>query len=178
MSTDTQRGPRPPDGISDDNVRPVEGWRRHASPLALVVFGAVVLVALTGLLGHERDWRAEVDGTSVAVHAPEVIRNGEFFEMRITVETAEPIEELGVGVATGLWEDMTVNTMIPAATEEAGQDGEFRFSFGRLEGGSVFELKIDLQVNPDIVAGNEGDITVYDGEEAITQVSIGMAVLP
>jgi hypothetical protein len=73
---------------------------------------------------------------------------------------------------------MTVNTMIPAAAEEASRDGEFRFTFDRLEGGSVFELKVDLQVNPDIVGGNEGDITVYDGEDAVIQVSIGMAVLP
>jgi hypothetical protein len=175
MSNDTTALP---DGIGDDNVAPLERWRRHASPLALVVFGAVVLLGLTGMLGHERDWRAEVGGTSLAVHAPETIRNGEFFEMRISVESDEPIDELGVGVATSLWEDMTVNTMIPAAAEEASQDGEFRFTFDRLEGGSVFELKVDLQVNPDIVGGNEGDITVYDGEDAVIEVSIGMAVLP
>lgn len=175
MSNDTTAFP---DGIDDDHVAPLEGRRRHASPLALVAFGGVVLLALTGMLGHERDWRAETDGTSLAVHAPEIIRNGEFFEIRMTVESDEPIDELGVGVATSLWEDMTVNTMIPAATEEVGQDGEFRFTFDRLDAGSVFELKVDLQVNPDILGGNEGDITVYDGDDAITQVTIGMTVLP
>jgi hypothetical protein len=175
MSTNTTAFP---DGIDAEHVAPLEGWRRHASPLALVVFGSVVLLALTGVLGHERDWQAEVEGTSLRVHAPETIRNGEFFEMRITVETDEPIEELGVGVATSLWEDMTVNTMIPSAAEEASRDGEYRFTFDRLDGGSVFELKVDLQVNPDIVGGNEGNVTVYDGDDAITQVTIGMAVLP
>ena len=175
MSTNTTAFP---DGIDDDHVAPIEGWRRHASPLALVVFGAVVLLALSGVLGHERDWRAEMEGTSLTVHAPETIRNGEFFEMRITVEASEPIEELGVGVATSLWEDMTVNTMIPSATEEAGTDGEYRFTFDRLDGGSAFDLKVDLQVNPDIVGGNEGDITVYDGDDAIAQVAIAIAVLP
>jgi hypothetical protein len=175
MKTDTTAYP---DGIGDDNVRLIEGWQRHASPLALVVFGAVVLLALTGMLGHERDWRSEVEGTRLAVHAPEIIRNGEFFELRMTVESDEQIDELVVGVATSLWEDMTVNTMIPAATEESGEAGAFRFTFDRLDAGSVFELKVDLQVNPDILGGNEGDITVYDGEEAITQVTIGMTVLP
>ena len=167
-----------PDGIDDDHVTALEGWRRHASPLALVVFGAVVLLALTGMLGHERDWQAQAGVTSLAVHAPETIRNGEFFEMRITVESDEQIDELGIGVATSLWEDMTVNTMIPGAAEETSRDGEFRFTFDRLEGGSAFELKVDLQVNPDIVGGNEGSITVYDGESAVTTVAIRMSVLP
>ncbi len=169
---------RPPDGIGDKHVRPVRGWRRHASPLALAIFGGVVVLALTGMLGHERDWQAEVAGTLLAVHAPETIRNGEFFEIRTTVESDEPIDELVIGVATSLWEDMTVNTIIPAATKEVGKDGEFRFTFDRLDAGSVFELKVDLQVNPDILGGNEGDITVYDGEDAITNVTIGMTVLP
>ena len=177
MSTD-QPSLRPPDGIGDEHVRPVSGLRRHASPLSLAIFGGVVVLALTGMLGHERDWRAEVEGTNLAVHAPEVIRNGEFFEIRMTVQSDEPIDEMVVGVATSLWEDMTVNTMIPAATEEVGQDGEFRFTFDRLDAGSVFELKVDLQVNPDILGGNEGDITVYDGEDAIANVTIGMTVLP
>ncbi|MGI8657906.1 MAG: hypothetical protein ACR2K4_03935 [Candidatus Limnocylindria bacterium] len=43
-----------PDGIKHDHARPVAGWRRHASPLALVVFGAVIALGLLGVLGHER----------------------------------------------------------------------------------------------------------------------------
>ena len=35
---------------------------------------------------------------TLRVHAPEIIRNGEFFEMRITVEATEAIEELVIGV--------------------------------------------------------------------------------
>ena len=32
------------------HIRPIEGWRRHASPLSLVVFGVVVALALSGWL--------------------------------------------------------------------------------------------------------------------------------
>lgn len=177
MSNASQDRPFP-DGIRDEHVSPVEGWRRHASPLSLVVFGSVVVLGLTGLLGHERDWQAEADGVSLAVHSPETIRNGEFFEMRVTVEATTAVEELAIGVEGALWEDMTVNTMIPAATEEVGVDGEFRFAFGPLEAGTTFDLKVDLQVNPDIVGGNEGALTVYDGDRPITSVDIGIMVLP
>jgi hypothetical protein len=167
-----------PDGIREEHVAPRTGWRRHASPLSLVVFGTVIMLALTGMLGHERDWRAQADGVSLAVHGPETTRNGEFFEIRVTVETDTRIDDLTIGVAKTLWEDMTVNTMIPAATEETGTDEEFRFTFGPLEAGARFDFKIDLQVNPDIVGGNQGSLTIYDGERRITSVDIGIMVLP
>jgi hypothetical protein len=167
-----------PDGIGKEHESPRMGLRRHASPLSLGVFGAVIVLGLTGALGHERDWQAEGEGARLTVHAPEITRNGEFLEMRVSVEAGSAIENLAIGVDKALWEDMTVNTMIPAATEETGMDGEFRFTFGRIEEGATFDLKIDLQVNPDIVGGNAGAITLYDGERPLTSVDIGLLVLP
>jgi hypothetical protein len=167
-----------PDGIDERHVRPVEGWRRHASPLSLAVFGAVVALALLGLLGHERQWEARGGSTSLSVHMPEIIRNGEFFEMRVTIESGEPIGELAIGIDQALWEDMTVNTLIPAATDETSEDGEFRFTFAELAAGTPFLFKVDVQVNPDIFGGNEGVVTVYDGEEELTRVGVEIAVLP
>lgn len=114
MSTDDKQLTAP-DGIGDEHARPIAGWRRHASPLSLVVFGIVVVLALGGVLGHEREWSAQGNGVTLQVHASETIRNGEFFEMRIEVESDEPIGELVIGVDEALWEDMTVNTMIPGA---------------------------------------------------------------
>jgi hypothetical protein len=167
-----------PDGIDERHVRPVAGWRRHASPLSLAVFGAVVVLALTGLLGHERQWDAQGGSTSLTVHMPEIIRNGEFFEIRIGVESGEPIGELTIGIGQALWEDMTVNTLIPAASDESSEDGEYRFTFAELAAGTPFLFKIDLQVNPDILGGNEGVVTVYDGDDELTRVAVGIAVLP
>jgi hypothetical protein len=168
----------PPDGITDEHERPLSGWRRHASPLSLVVFGLVVALALAGVLGHEREWRAEANGAVLVVHASEIIRNGEFAEIRVTVESGEAIDDLRIGIAQSLWEDMTVNTMIPAATEEVSSNGEFRFAFGPLEPGATFLLKVDLQVNPDILGGNDGVVAVYDGERVLVEAPISIAVLP
>jgi hypothetical protein len=167
-----------PDGLNADNIRPVGRWRQHASPLGLVLFGVIFVVALLGILGHERTWVAAAGGVRLEVHAPEVIRNGEFFEMRIRVETDEPLSELVVGVEDTAWEDITVNTMIPAASEEENVDGETRFTFSELAAGSEFLFKIDAQVNPDILGGNGGRITVYEGEEEIVATHISIAVLP
>ncbi|MGH2417399.1 MAG: hypothetical protein ACRDFY_03615 [Candidatus Limnocylindria bacterium] len=170
--------PRAPDGIEDEHAQPIAGWRQHASPISLVVFGAVLALALTGLLGREVDRRAEGDGARLAVHTSEIIRNGEFFEMRISVEADAPIGELVVAVDEGLWEDMTVNTMIPAATDEESVDGEYRFTFAPLEAGERFALKVDIQVNPDIVGGNDGAVTVYDGDQELASTEVDITVLP
>jgi hypothetical protein len=177
VSSNDRRSP-PPDGIGDEHARPLKGWRYHASPLSLLVFGAVIAFGMAGFLGREAVWRAEANGVTLAVHASEIIRNGEFFEMRISVESEAPLSELVIGVEEGLWEDMTVNTMIPGAAEEASVDGEFRFTFGEQEANRTFLLKVDLQVNPDIVAGNDGAVTVYDGEEPMATTDVSIRVLP
>jgi hypothetical protein len=175
MSTETSRFP---DGIDERHVAPVSGWRRHASPLSLGAFGIVVALALLGVFGHERQWAAVNGPTRLTVQMPESIRNGEFFEMRVDVEANEPIGELVIGIDHALWEDMTINTLIPAATDETSEDGEFRFTFAELAGGTPFLLKVDAQVNPDIIGGNEGTVTVYDGDEPLTEVQVGIGVLP
>jgi hypothetical protein len=167
-----------PDGIEDRHVRPVAGWRRHASPLGLVVFGVIVALALSGLLGHERTWAAEASGTRLEVHTSEIIRNGEFVEMRIRVRPAADIAELVIGVDDALWEDITVNTLIPAASEEANENGETRFTFAELSAGTEFLFKVDMQINPDILGGNEGDVTLYDGDTPVVSIPISITVLP
>lgn len=168
----------PPDGIDQAHILPVAGWRRHASPLGVVIFTIIVALAMLGVMGHERTWAASGRGVGLTVHGPEVIRNGEFFELRIRVEADERVDELVIGVEESLWEDVTVNTMIPAAADEASQDGEVRFTFAELAAGDEFLLKVDLQVNPDIIAGNAGAITVYDGDEQLTSADMTITVLP
>ena len=167
-----------PDGIADEHVRPIEGWRRRASPLSLVVFGVVVALALSGLLGRERTWSAEGSGITLEVHGPEIIRNGEFLEMRVRVTSDQPIGELVIGIDESLWEDVTVNTMIPAATDEASEDGEVRLTFAELAAGTAFLFKVDMQINPDIVGGNAGTLTVYDGDTELVATDLSITVLP
>lgn len=167
-----------PDGIGPEHVKPRNGLRRHASPLSLAAFGSVMVLGLTGVLGHERDWVSESDEVRLTVHSSETIRNGEFFEMRITVEVMTAADNLIIAVDQALWEDMTVNTIIPSASQETGTDGEFRFAYGPMEAGTTFLLKIDLQVNPDIVGGNSGTVTVSDGARPMTAATLRITVLP
>lgn len=168
----------PPGGINESHERPMRGWRRHANPLSILIFGAVVLLGMSGALGHERDWEAAQGAVELRIHAPEVIRNGEFLEMRVRVTSEAPIDELTLGIEASLWEDFTVNTMIPAATEESSDNGELLFTFSELAPGTEFLWKVDLQVNPDIVLGNSGRVTVYDGSDPLVSTDVTIDVLP
>lgn len=154
------------------------GWRRHASAIGLAVLALAMAFALTGLAGVEERLADESDVATVTWDSPARIRNGEFFEMRLSVDAHEAIDELVVGVEAALWEDFTINTFFPAATEELSEDGELLFSFGPLEAGTSFLMKVDAQINPDMLWRNEGTVTVYDGEQPIAEVPVVIEVLP
>lgn len=137
-----------------------------------------MLIALLGVAGVEETRTEETDVATVSWHAPARIRNGEFLEMRLQVDAHERVDELVVGVEASLWEDFTINTFLPAATEEASEGGELLFTFGPIESGTSFLLKIDGQINPDMLWRNEGTVTVYDGDVVIVDLPVVMEVLP
>jgi hypothetical protein len=169
---------RLPDGLDASHLRGAAGIRKHASLLGLAVLAIAMAFALTGLAGVEETRTDESEVATVRWHAPARIRNGEFFEMRLGVEAHEAIDELVVRVEASLWEDFTVNTFFPAATEETSEDGELRFTFGRVDAGTSFLMKVDAQINPDMLWRNEGVVSVYDGDEPIARVPVVIEVLP
>jgi hypothetical protein len=171
-------GDRPdaPDGIEQRHIGP-----RGASWMAWLGLGLLAVlvgVSALGVYGREHTLEGSGNGIRASVHLPELLRNGEFFEMQFSVDLDEPVEDLIIGVETSVWEDMTINTVIPGASEESSVDGEYRFAFGPMAAGDVFVAKIDGQVNPDIWGGNSGAIRVYDGERLLVELPVEIGVLP
>ncbi|MEO8511551.1 MAG: hypothetical protein ABI534_09960 [Chloroflexota bacterium] len=167
-----------PDGITDEHSRAATGWRRATSVVPLVLLSALMLAALLGFAGHETTLTVTANGATVTWHAPERIRNGELLEMRLRVISDERVGQLIVEIPIALWEDMTVNTMLPAATSEASEDGVYRFDFGPLESGTAFAMKADAQLNPDIFGPNAGTIRILDGDAELVTVPVTIEVLP
>lgn len=175
MTADAQRIP---DGITDDHQRTTRGIGRHASVLPLVVLSTLVILPFLGLAGHETTVTADTSGTRAEWHGPAVIRNGEFTEFRLQVTSHEGIGDLTVVIPHALWEDVTINAFYPAASEETSEDGMFAFTFGPLDAGTTFFLKIDGQLNPDIHDANRGDVRILDGEEELLSLPVSIEVLP
>lgn len=165
-----------PDGISQDHERSAGG----PSPLPILFLGAILAAGLGGLYGGQSDPVREVraDGTTLSVRAPATLRNGMFFETVIEVTPTRPVDDLVIAVSDGLWREMTINTMIPAAQEESHAHGYQRFSFGKAEPGDTLRFKIDGQVNPPLFAGTSGEIAAFDSERKLAGLPVRMRVLP
>ena len=168
-----------PDGV-DHIASRIGIWDRHASPIAFLLLGGLICLALLGFAGGQRSPWTSVDfgPVTLSVKTPTLIRNGEFFETDIRIAADERLEDATLAIDADLWRDMTINTMIPAPAEESFEAGEMRFSYGVLEAGRSLRVKIDGQINPPLFAGNKGSIAVYDGERLIGRQAIAIRVLP
>lgn len=155
-------------------------WDRHASPISILILGGLLLAAFLGFTGGQPSTPKSADfgDARLVVKTPTTIRNGEFFETDITLTAGVPIEDAIIAVAPTLWQDMTVNTMIPAPAEESFEDGLFHFSYGPLDAGDSVHVKIDGQINPPLFAGTKGEIAVFDGGRRIGTMPLRIKVLP
>lgn len=169
-----------PDGIDDRHARTPSGLIGHASLISLLVLGALMALAMSGALAGDRSATQTLAGpvARLEVTSPDRLRNGVFFETRIAVTARRDIADLVIAIPPGLWQDMTINTMIPAAAEETFADGRFRFSYGRLAAGDRLEVKFDGQINPPLTLGTRGEVALFDGERMIGRLPLSTTVLP
>ena len=168
-----------PDGIEQQHINEKHGFRRHEAAIALAALTLVVAAAALGFMGRPDSARtAAAPEAQLEVFGPSLIRNGEFFEMRFRIRAEDAIAEPILAVDEAIWEDLTVNTMIPAPVDETHEDGEFRFTLAELQPGAEFLFKVDLQINPDFIGQNAGEVSLLDGDRPITSVYYELGVLP
>jgi len=130
-----QAGPptmlQPPDHIDHVHAHPPGLLARHASPLSLIVLGSVIAVALSGRVGSDQATMTfHETAVEVTVTLPPVVRAGQFFETLIDIEARAPIAQLTLAVPYDVWRDYTLNSMLPAAADEEGRDGQFVYHCG------------------------------------------------
>jgi hypothetical protein len=167
-----------PDGIDDRHLRPRRS--RYISWYRALLIGGLLAAALFGFVGgqHTQPHRVSTQAAVFSVHMPDPVRNGMFVEWRIDTNARRPIGDLVVAIPANLWTDMTVNTLVPAASEEEFKDGEYRFHFGSLDAGKRLLFKIDGQVNPPRVTSEHGNIRLLDGEQELGSVPVRFRVVP
>lgn len=166
-----------PDGI--DPQRHV-GAGRVATPLAFAALGGLLAAGLSGLFGGDAPTISSRNfgPADMSVRVPAVLRNGEFFEMEVAVESRAPIEDASIAFDQPLWRNITINTAMPAASEERFEAGGYRMSFGRLDPGKRLVVKLDGQVNPPMFKGTAGRVRLFDGDRPIGDIPIRIKVMP
>lgn len=166
-----------PDGIDSGDAD--RGACRHASPWSILLLGAIVAWGLSGYAGG-RDFDAAVESEAARLHLhwPAVIRNGQVYESTLTVVARQPIDKLVLAVPATMLRESTLNAMYPTSGDESFVDGDYRYTFGRLEAGDTFVIRIEMQINPALFGFSRGHVRVLDDKRALTGLDVSMLVLP
>lgn len=98
--------------------------------------------------------------------------------MRAMVTARRPFADMRIGVSQAYWHDLTINTMLPAPSQETSENGDFIFSYGPVETGQTLSVKFDGQINPPMFAGTEGQLKLMDGKETIVTMPVKLRVFP
>ncbi len=167
-----------PQGIEERHA--TASGSRRASWWRLGVLAVILSVALSGFLGGAPapTRRTATAAASLAVTSPDRLRNGMFFETRISARAKRPVADAVIALPVAMWRDMTVNTMIPAPAEEEVRGGEFRFHFGPLGAGETLGFKIDGQINPPRLGGSAGRVRLLDGDVELAALPLSLKVIP
>jgi hypothetical protein len=170
--------PRPPDGIDASNVAERRGPPSGAA--ALVVLGAMIGVALLGILGggSDRTWVTRSLETELSVRLPQPLRSGMFFETTIRAVAQTPLTDATIAMSPSLWDNVTINRTIPQAAEEEYRDDLLLLHYGSIAAGEPILLKLNSQINPDLIWENPGEIQLRDSERVIARLPITVTVLP
>ena len=168
-----------PQGVETNHLK-AKPWHRHASPVGVLALGLLMVLALVGVFGGQPHPTRTIDTSAakVTLQLPERIRNGEFFEMRMKVATKRSFADLTLAISSTYWHDLTINTMIPAPSEEKSEDGRYLFSYGEIEADKTMAFKFDGQINPPLFAGTSGEIQLRDGDAVIATIPVQIRVMP
>jgi hypothetical protein len=174
-----ESGESPPDGITSEHfVAGALGIYRGFLPLALL--GVLLAVALTGVLGGARNpvVLAQGDAATLKVTAPQILRNGTFFELDIAVDAHRPISEPVIAISRTYLKDMTINTHLPEPVDMDFEGDAFTLTYPAIEAGGRLRVKMDGQVNPPLIGRNMGTIELRDGETPIAELPVALRILP
>ena len=147
--------------------------------IVLGLIAALALAALLGFVGQSPRQAVGVgDLAELEVSAPARLRGGVFFQGRFTVDARGPLERPTLVLDPGWLENMHINTIEPAPSEEASRDGDLALTFSPLEPGDRLIVYMQFQVNPTNVGRRSADVGLYDGETRIATVERTVTIFP
>jgi hypothetical protein len=144
----------------------------------LGLLAAISIGALFDLFGQRPTSVASSGAAELQVSAPTRLRGGLFFQARITIDARDQIGNATLVLDPGWLENMSVNSIEPAPTNQASRDGDLELSFGSLGPGERLVVYMQFQVNPTNVGRRPADVSLYDGETPVAAVDRTLTVFP
>ncbi len=168
-----------PDGLSETHLT-TKPRTRLLNLLLSAILAGLMLAAILGVFGGQPSDAMTMRSAAADfnVVAPQKLRNGEFFEMRISAKARGTLAAPSIAVSSAYWTNVTVNTVMPEPANQSSKSGYFVLEYDALKQGDTLFVKIDGQINPTLRGGNRGVIELRDGEQTIAQIPLRLRVLP
>jgi len=173
--------PELPDGITLEDNRDLRGrsrrpWYRRA---LLGCVAALPVLALLNVFGQKpTSTSAAAPAASLRVTAPDRLRGGLIFQVRVEVVAHRDMQEVELVFDRGWFESMSVNSVQPEASNESSRNGRVVLSYGKLNAGHTLIVWLYFQVNQTNVGKRRENVELDDDERPIVHVNRSLTIFP
>jgi hypothetical protein len=112
------------------------------------------------------------------VTAPDRLRGGLIFQVRVTVVAYSAIHSLNLEFDPGWWESMSVNSIEPQPTSQTSANGKVVLAYGKLSAADRLTIWIYFQVNPTNVGDRREDVWALDGSTTLAHIHRSLTIFP
>jgi hypothetical protein len=172
----------PPQMLTLKRHRELEGIYSTGLIFRRIGYAVLLAIAVLGLLNvfgqRPSTTTKDASAATLELSVPSHLRGGLLFMARFEITAKEDLQNATLVLAPGWTEDVTINTIEPAPTNETSDDGRLSLELGQIKAGATFVLYIESQVNPTNVGTRSQDVELRDGDTHITTVERTLTVYP
>jgi hypothetical protein len=145
-------------------------WLRRGFLTLLLLF---ILAALANAFGQAAatDTASGAAGT-LSVKVPSRLRGGLTYQGEFKLHASRDLGAPTLVLDHGLIDQTTINTVQPEpAGSTTDADGNLKLRFPPMPAGRTLIVYVEFQANPINIGVHDGDISFYDADEEIAQIS-------
>lgn len=154
-----------------------EPWTRR---VVLLLMSVLVVAAALGAVGQQArtERTTGVDGSTLTISFPDVLRSGIFFQGRLDVVAPRTLDEPTLVLGPGWAEELQINTIEPAADQEGSDDGAITLTYRRLDRGERLTVWLQFEVNPTASGRRDLWTELRDGDRILARSDRTLTILP
>jgi hypothetical protein len=172
----------PPDHLTLDRHRDLGSLYSAGLISRRIGYAVLATLAILGLLNvfgqQPSTTTADATAATFELHSPSHLRGGLLYMARFRVTAKQDLKKATLVLDPGWAENITINTIEPAPTDETSENGRLSLELGPLPAGMSYVLYMEFQVNPTNVGRQSQNVELRDGDTHITTISRTATVFP